>query len=334
MRHIEETLNFIESDEMLNYLRSLKKHNSDEPYLTRSICAEIVSKAPASLERKISVLGLIAKETKRDAHCKRRDPIRLADYARDAITEQQHSQPGDVFQVRELIYHETANFNEYSLFYGFNAAMKFIKDDIADFGSADSEIHNSANYLIEKYVQGDNGVMINTYHWVVNSSGEIWYCNYKDENNPVEHDEYFYDYWGTLNLPIPFKPGDIVTADCRPFAKEKRVLIICIGDNYDCCSVQCVFIGHDKILHIGALKHNSFFCKNEERSPVSALYRLARYTGELDESEHPLGIISAAIKTNPQLAKDIHDCFFDSSLEYVGSYDGVKWNDLKNKFSL
>jgi hypothetical protein len=58
MNHIQETLRFIESDEMRAYLFTV----SDE--LTPR--AAIVSSAPAPLERKIRALDLIAEQTPYD----------------------------------------------------------------------------------------------------------------------------------------------------------------------------------------------------------------------------------------------------------------------------
>ena len=341
LNYLDETLKFIESDEMREYLRS-KRTFKGEQYLDRSVCAEIVSNAPASVESKIPTLDLIASQTAPDPKGDFHDPVWLTEFARHALGEDQKSVPGAVFQVREFLFNEPGYYDDYTLYYEFSAAMRYIKwINVQE--DNDPEIHKNANFVIEKYIPGDDGKMVNTFYWITNASGEIWYFG-EDLDNRTFYQGEFFNYLGDMNLPVPFESGDIITADCTPFAQKQLVLIIDTGDNADCCAVQCMFITPDGKFDMCAFKHNSFLkSKWSELTHVSVLYRAARYNGILDESEKPLGIISAAIKANPELTKRIDEYFYKTIKHHYPKIDddgniiehiGATWEELKNEFGL
>lgn len=114
---------------------------------------------------------------------------------------------------------------------------------------------------------------------------EIYYFK---RNGNTRHDG-FSGYVSSLDLdlPIPFKPGDIVTLDCTPFRPMKQAVLLEV-DNRDCCGVQMLYsrkseTNGEKIWETGALKHghgwDGFF-------PIlSSLYRLSKFEGELTEEE-------------------------------------------------
>jgi len=327
MNYIDETIKFIESDEMREYLHVYFSKEDDKIWL-RNICAEIVSNAPTCVTDKIPVLDLIAEQTKPRPKGDWHDPVWLANFARHALGEEQKGPVGTVFQVRELLYHEPSYYDDYTLYHTFNAAINYIKwidTECEDIERDDT--HKNANYYIEKFIPNDDGKMVATFYWIVNHAGDIWYFGEERYTRDPFRDEFF-DYLGNLNLPVPFEPGDIVTADCRPFAKERRVLILSIGDNSDCCSVQCLFTFSIGKLAIGAFKHNRFLkSSHREISHVSVLYRTARYQGELDEYEQPFSKLSAVIKKNPLLGQEIWDYFFENDDGW-----GLTWEEIKEKF--
>jgi hypothetical protein len=330
MNYIDETLKFIESDEMREYMHTYLHGLQDDKKTgwLRNTCAEIVSNAPACIERKIPVLDLIAEQTepipKGDWH----DPVWLAEFARRALGEEQKGQVGTVFQVREYLYHEPGNYDDYTLYHTFDAAIDYIKWIDSECDNRDPDyINDIAYYYIEKFIPGDDGKMVATFYWIINHSGEIWYFGEERYTCDPFRDKFF-DFLGNLNLPVPFEPGDIVTADCRPFAKDRRVLILKVGDNSDCCCVQCLFILPTGKLDTGAFKHNRFFrSAHHEISHVSSLYRAVRYEGELDENEQPFIELSAAIGENHHLGSEIWDYFFENDDGW-----GIPWEKIKNNF--
>ncbi len=66
-------------------------------WMDRSKCAEIVSSAPAPLERKLSALELIAKLTELGAEKDYHDPGELAKSVRIALNKRSNVLPGTVF---------------------------------------------------------------------------------------------------------------------------------------------------------------------------------------------------------------------------------------------
>ena len=51
--------------------------------------------------------------------------------------------------------------------------------------------------------------------------------------------EFKYSYGSRdLNLPVPYESGDVLVADCAPFAPPVTVTVTDKVNNYDCCGVQ------------------------------------------------------------------------------------------------
>lgn len=107
-----------------------------------------------------------------------------------------------------------------------------------------------------------------------------------------------------LNIDIPFRPGDIVTVDCRPFAKDKHIVLLEVG--WDCCGVQAMHWNDERNegkWDTGAVKHGSIF--GEGRPMISPLYRIEMYTGELTEDEKHLSEVSRRIAGDPETGRKI-----------------------------
>jgi hypothetical protein len=337
--YIEETLKFIESDEMREYLRDYLHATPEQVagvHSRRHICATIVCFAPRALERKIPVLELIATQTEAEADMDwdYYDPAKLAQEMRLALQERNNNPPGTVFRLKARHFSEPT-FISYELFTSFDAAMRHIKETEkieADVGFPGDEC---TSYTIDKYITGMNGVMEEYCRWVLNSSGEIWYFDYGETKFEPDNWDDLYSYLGDMSLPVPFEPGDIILADCRPFAKERRIVIISTepdgnGTYYN----PCIFMNRDRI-GAGYIRHNDYLTSSDENSHVSGLYRMVRWKGELSESEAPLSVISTAIKTNPRMAAEIED-YIHINMYAAGEDDngspGVSWEQLSAAF--
>lgn len=66
---------------------------------------------------------------------------------------------------------------------------------------------------------------------------------------------------GNMNLPTPFKPGDILHIDCRPFAPKTSVVVIDSRVEFDCCYPQCEYVDKNGDKKCGALKHSHIIRK-------------------------------------------------------------------------
>lgn len=85
--------------------------------------------------------------------------------------------------------------------------------------------------------------------------------------------------------------GDIVTADCRPFAPVSHIVILEVGDNRDCCCLQALYRNGDGVWDIGAVKHGHVL-PNFQLPGISLLYRLAIFRGQLPKEERLLEKVS------------------------------------------
>jgi len=316
MHYMEETLKFIESEEMREHLKiELPKLD----WFRGNDYAEIVAFAPAPIERKILVLELIVQKAKCDTEMLH-NPAKLLESMHTALNERYNCTQGTVFSV------QSCGEGIDSICTNFDAVLQYLCEFESD--ESDPDPRNRTWYQVEKWLPNDDGIMKDACYWILNAKGEIWYFGYYSEFKPADW-ENIHDCIGAgLNLPIPFCSGDIVIADCRPFADITHVLIVDIGDNIDCCSVQCMYLLPDGKLDMNAFKHNHFLCR-DEKSPISGLYRATKFSGELEKSESILGIISDAIKNRPSLANEIMDFMFRSEHS-----EGVSWEVLQNKFEL
>lgn len=108
-----------------------------------------------------------------------------------------------------------------------------------------------------------------------------------------------------LNLPVPFKAGDIVTVDCRPFAPVEHMLIVDVSNNYDCCGLRGGFADKDGELHIDSVKHSHCF-PNYYTSRVSPLYKMELSEGELYENETALRSVSIDMRRFDKDKRDLY----------------------------
>jgi hypothetical protein len=324
--YLEETLSFIESEEMRDYLRTRTDWLCDG-WRVRYKCAEIVSYAPAPLEKKLPVLELIAEQTEYDDY---HDPAKLAKSTRAALSERYENIPaGAVFQLKIFEYGILTDPYYTELFTSFDAAISQIKELEEDHNDKPDR-SKYTSYTIYKHIPGNDGQMEEYCFWKLNSSGEIWYFGYGDSDFEPEDWEDLFDYIGNLTLLVPFKAGDIILADCRPFAKERRVLFMgCYGEEDDCCAAQCLFVQPDGKINRGAFSHNHFL-PWDESSHISGHYRAAVWNGELPEHEAPLAVISAAIKADPEWGTCVMEYLYGAvSNDVYRKLRGATWRRIK-----
>lgn len=89
-----------------------------------------------------------------------------------------------------------------------------------------------------------------------------------------ENDFSLFSSGNELNLPTPFRSGDILHIDCRPFAPETKVTVTDNRSEFDCCNPQCEYTGENGEKKYGALKHSHIY-KEDVIESVSPLYNLA-----------------------------------------------------------
>lgn len=123
-----------------------------------------------------------------------------------------------------------------------------------------------------------------------------------------------------LNLSVPFKSGDIVTLDCRPFADPGHLLILNAEDNWDCCGLRGAFADENGKLHIDAVKHGHCF-PNHYISRLSPLYRMSLSSGPLLEHEMVIKQIHSDMKTYTEEERDIYGRIFENIATHCAMFD-------------
>ena len=327
--YIDASLAFMESREMRDYLRE-ELPKSDWAAMA---CAEIVAYAPAPIEKKLPVLEQIAREpdpkTAYDGEPFTAWAARFVRSCRMALEERCSGPEGAMFRL-ESEDRDTDMFRN-AFFTDFNAALRYLARKREE--SLEGYHLEEAGYTITKYAPDGKGQLKEICTWYLNHLGELWYFDYEISLKKLPRDwEPLLTFLGDLNLPVPFQPGDIVTVDCRPYVSPRRVLILEVGDNCDCCCLQVLFMREDGRLDTGAFKHNHFLCHGEI-SHISGLYRAARWTGEKAAPEEPFAVLSPRIHARPALGSEIWNYFFARSYKDLqGEKYTPTWQELKRCF--
>lgn len=171
-------------------------------------------------------------------------------------------------------------------------------------------------HIIEQYTLRDGMYELDT-EFLMSNSGRVWKANfhnctvYCDINIARERMKLDFD----LNLPSPFKPGDLIYIDCRPFHKPQYAVVIYSDDefNNDCCSPGCLYYDKGE-LNIRSIKHMYGGFEN-----FSALLRAGIVdTVPPEYSDLFLVDVSRYIKAHPDCTKKIEDMHtvYSPSIEF------------------
>ena len=106
---------------------------------------------------------------------------------------------------------------------------------------------------------------------------------------------------GGLVLPTPYKPGDILRIDCRPFVPMPFYCLL-IQARSGSCGLWCLFPNLDGGIGQGALLNGRYFAQEYDfswRASYSPLYRAEVFTGELPENCRFMKELSEKIHADP-----------------------------------
>lgn len=180
--------------------------------------------------------------------------------------------------------------------------------------NADDEI--AAYWRIEQYRQGGasdrNGFARPEYTFAADPNGEVQYFMHDPD---FMHDpEKRRGVWAEgafggdalhLNLPVPYRPGDILEVGCAPYVSKPDYCILTeVGE--DCCDVQCLYPCEDGCIEFGALKHGRYFfsCYYASRY-ISLLYGTRVYAGELPRECEFMERLSEKLHKEPEFGKTL-----------------------------
>ena len=173
-----------------------------------------------------------------------------------------------------------------------------------------------AYWRIEQYHQGcasdPDGFACPEYTFAADPNGEVQYFMHDPD---FMHDpEKRRGVWAEgafggdalhLNLPVPYRPGDILEVGCAPYVSKPDYCILTeVGE--DCCDVQCLYPCEDGCIEFGALKHGRYFfsCYYASRY-ISLLYGTRVYAGELPRECEFMGRLSEKLHKEPEFGKTL-----------------------------
>lgn len=264
---------FLPSEEMRAYLKT-------QPILPETTIRELIAGAPVPLEEKARWAWGADKQ--------------LVDRALAELT----ARPGELFTLEDALYDEEAKearnwFN--APFLRFEKILAHIRAELAEDVGDVGEWRDSQWYEVQKWASNGDGELVSVCtYWLLGD--QVTYFKLKDWWKGCRAEIPFNSYCPEPNLPVPFRPGDILTLDCRPFAPVKHALLLEVGDNRDCCCLQALCRDEKSGCWItGAVKHRSLFSGPYVDPLYTPMYRLARFTGELPPKEQPLLAVQQAM---------------------------------------
>jgi len=185
----------------------------------------------------------------------------------------------------------------------FDHLMEYIREDL---GINKVTSRQLWWYEASKWITGSDGKLVEACTYII-VRGEVWflYINsllYQEFSNTNRFDD--------LNLSVPFKAGDIVETNGYPFTPQKRILIVSVGDNIDCCCLQSLYSNEEGKWNISAVKHGWYGF--EQFYKLSALYTMKKYHGSLGEDEVLLNAVSMFIAGDEERGEAVVDKFIDN----------------------
>lgn len=250
-KYIELLKTFIPSVEMQKYLADIKLNDKQ--------ISSIILGAPVSLDTKL-------KWTTGNEH----NEIKQA-------LDELSLNPNEVFYLidnwyDEDIYDENSYGN--APFSSVEKVFEHIQEEIAD---CEGDYGDCNWYTLEKWALDKNGNYLCTYRYILIEDKIMFFVRRKFLKNGLTRCADYRFFQSTdLNLPVPFKVGDIVNIDCRPFAPVRQVKITDIGDNQDCCSLQTEYYDEkEKKYKTGDVINCSVF-PNGYLPLLSPLYRISK----------------------------------------------------------
>lgn len=264
-KYIDE---FMPSDEMRIYLKKQE--------LTPYQLASLIFNSPYSIDQKKNAFYSLLNET---------DDNELKALCSNCIENIEKAyellNTDGVFKVTSTFVNGVVpELNDEGLFSNYKDVKEFIEFDIKD---CEYEDYDYYSYYIEKWIKSKNGKLelVVTYYTIGNQICYFKYSPLGDYLKEFSHDFEPKIYNFELNVPTPFKVGDVVEFDGYPFAQKRFSFILNTGDNQDCCSLWNLYWVGPRTWKTGAVKHGRVGYVLRNDFIVPPLYNAKRYDGVL-----------------------------------------------------
>ena len=125
-----------------------------------------------------------------------------------------------------------------------------------------------------------------------------------------------------LNLSVPYKTGNIISIDCRPFGPPFHAMILDMGSQWDCCFPTIVFkVPYTNKWRLTSLKHKGLYHHAEincYEPKLSPLFRIRKVNEEeLTVDDLKLLYLSELIGGNVLRVDKVHDYWKSWDLDYA-----------------
>ena len=198
-------------------------------------------------------------------------------------------------------------------------ALEYVKREDAAFG-ADNKGVGRGWYRLESWPSELDGTWETPRYDFYIYKGEIcWFVELRPDRQAhgnvyfMSGDREFFN--GSLDLSVstPFKVGDIVNIDCRPFGIPFHAVVIEARDQFDCCMPQVLFrVPFTDKWSITALKHKHFY-KFGYCPPLSPLYRLRSVKPEdMSKEDEILVKVSEALNGDEEQGRLLWNTWHES----------------------
>ncbi len=330
-----EILGFFENADMRFYI------NNIFDTLSPQVINDIICGAPISLERKLELLSKLSEDNQVF-----KDSAKSIQIALSLL----ESSENEFFIVSDQYFDEEEKYDTEIFtrifmthpFKSFEKAQEYFTPCYISKDSEPSEKEINSMYVLEKWRFLENGNSVKIMDYYISHQGDILFYSLHYDAIPEKAKTKDIIFLGEnentcsesqdLNLPIPFKVGDIITANCTPFARKRDALILEIGDNMSCCSVQCLYVDAYNNIHVGALKHNWIFEEYEENPLLSSLYRLA-LAKDISKKNKPLKKLAKFLKGSEERGKALKEYLSENHRYDCYNHDiGLKYKELKKSF--
>lgn len=282
-----EIISLIDAKTMKNYLLENRDKLKTEHY------RDIVVGAPVALVRKRALLTRLAAETEDEAVQDYLEPLYAAVDSLYRVT------PGESILLVANVFPDDPGEDVFPV-----ATYAAVRKAIAAYNAEwqkDGEDDPVAWYWeLRLYRLLPDGTAQMAYTYICARDGEPQYFRRRDRNTLMGR--HFGAPVPELNLPVPYRPGDILSVDCRPYTRGAYCLILEVGD--DCCGVQCLFRDKAGRLRTGAFKHGHYLeGAYDKRQYLSPLYRAEPYAGQLPEEYAFLEPLARKLRDDPDYGK-------------------------------
>lgn len=195
-----------------------------------------------------------------------------------------------VFSVSLCCYNEEIHDTEYD----FHCVCASI-EDVLEYEKWDKQNHDIEQdelywYSVEKWIKDEKGKYVMGGEFVLSCSEIILWDVEKVFKKDLDF-KWMYS-CTNINLPVPYKAGDILEINGNPFGPKMKMVILQVGDNRDCCCLQALSRDEEGLWHVGAVKHGMIGCYHAFPH-FSPLYSIKKCT---DVSQDKDGEIFLAIQ--------------------------------------